>query len=85
MEGCPRGGAAHTPARASFGARSGSHQSDPAPGCCNGVLVCTPVVAALSFSGLVRCAQTVPAFPPSHSGREQIPEGGIKAKAEHQG
>lgn len=29
--------------------------------------------------------QTVPAFPPSHSGREQIPEGGIKAKAEHQG
>ena len=29
--------------------------------------------------------QPVTAFPPSHSGREQIPEGGIKAKAEHQG
>lgn len=29
--------------------------------------------------------QTVTAFPPSHSGREQIPEGCIKTKAEHQG
>ena len=44
-------------------ARSGSYQSDPAPGCCNRLLLCTPGVAALSFSGLVRCAPASHCFP----------------------
>ena len=79
VEGCTRAGAAHAPAPPPSVPGAVRTSATPPQSVARPAGL-PPVVAALSFSALLRCAQPVSACPASHSGGTRYPSVASKPK-----